>query len=95
MVMELLKKYWAYLLALIGGLVGLVFYERGKKQEAEAKLRTAETSKKDAVIEEKKHQMDLKIEELENKKEELKEELDKKLDEANEDTEDFYKKRGI
>lgn len=50
-------KIWVYITAAFTFIVGLFFYEREKKLDAEAKLDNAETKKNDAVLEQ--HTADL------------------------------------
>lgn len=45
-----MKKIWAYVLSAFSLLLGLFFWERSKRQDAEAKLDNAETKKDDAVL---------------------------------------------
>lgn len=54
--MEQLKKYWLLIL----GVLGAVFFgwQNAKRKEAEAKLETAESEKKDAVLAEKQAELE-------------------------------------
>lgn len=73
---ELLKKPWTWAIGAIAVLLALFKWEKSKRVSAEAALETAETAKKDAVLEQK--QKDI-VSELAKDTAELEAEKAKKL----------------
>jgi flagellar biosynthesis/type III secretory pathway M-ring protein FliF/YscJ len=49
--MEFLKKSWTWIITAIGVLLGLFFYEKSRRKDAESNLLQADSDKKDAVLE--------------------------------------------
>lgn len=45
-----MNKVWAFVLSAFSLLAGLFFYEKNKREDAEAKLENSETKKNDAVL---------------------------------------------
>lgn len=51
-----MKKIWIWIAGAFTLILGLFFHERNKRQNAEADLQTAESDKRDAVLEEQQKQ---------------------------------------
>ena len=77
--METLKKFWKWIVGgvvFVLGLIGMIFYQRGKKQEAQGDLISANNNTENAVTSARKEELDKKLQE---EKERLEKEKDRKL----------------
>jgi hypothetical protein len=93
--MNFLKKSWKFIVAVVGGIVGLIMLKQFFQKDLKADAKLQETKLKDAVLEEKKSANSADIKALEGSNKRALEDLsnNKKLGslEAKE-VEDYYKK---
>ena len=93
--METLKKYWAYITAAVGAIIGLIMLKDFFQKDLKAEVKLTDTKIKDASLEAEKTVIDNKVEDLESANQKAQDDLEKaKADAAkasNTQIEDFYK----
>lgn len=93
--MEFLKKTWKVIVAVVGGIVGLIMLKQFFQEDLKADAKLQETKLKNAVLEEKKSANSADIKALEESNKKALEDLsnNKKLGSLEtKEVEDYYKK---